>query len=125
MKHEIHRVVSFKRIGRLAMRVEFEDGVTRDIDFSAVLAGELLDPLRDEVIFAQARLDKECGAIVWPNGADFDPALLHDWPDYADDMAAMAARWSHAQSAKMPTASKVALRVAENSAEYKTSKRER
>lgn len=118
MKHEIHRVVSFRRIGRFTLHVEFEDGVARDIDFSSVLVGELLHPLRDEAFFAQARLDEECGVIIWPNGADFDPALLHDWPDYADDMAAMAARWSRTQSAEPPVADKVNFQVAEDRAEY-------
>ena len=28
--------------------------------------------------------------LVWPNGADFDPATLHDWPLYAAALAARA-----------------------------------
>lgn len=118
MKHEIHRVVAFRRIGPLALRVEFEDGVARDIDFTPVLWGELLRPLRDEAIFGQARLDEECGAIVWPNGADFDPALLHDWPDCADEMAAMAAGWNSGESLETREANRAALQVAEDKAEY-------
>lgn len=34
------------------------------------------------------------------NGADFDPATLHDWPDVADDFAAMANRWTEARSSE-------------------------
>ncbi|MDF0674295.1 MAG: hypothetical protein P0120_08125 [Nitrospira sp.] len=31
--------------------------------------------------------------LVWPNGADFDPATLHDWPKYKDAFAARAREW--------------------------------
>ncbi len=31
--------------------------------------------------------------LVWPNGADFDPARLHDWPDRVDALAALARTW--------------------------------
>ncbi len=27
--------------------------------------------------FAQARVDDELGTVVWPNGADLDPLVLH------------------------------------------------
>jgi len=30
-------------------------------------------------VFRQVRLDPEVHTVVWPNGADFDPATLHDW----------------------------------------------
>jgi hypothetical protein len=30
---------------------------------------------------------------VWPNGADFDPATLHDWPEVCDELAARAQAW--------------------------------
>jgi hypothetical protein len=32
--------------------------------------------------------------LVWPNGADFDPATLHDWPEYARLLAARAQQWT-------------------------------
>jgi len=30
---------------------------------------------------------------VWPNGADFDPATLHDWPDYVQAFVSRARSW--------------------------------
>jgi len=27
------------------------------------------------------------------NGADFDPATLHDWPKYVDEMKKAAEKW--------------------------------
>jgi hypothetical protein len=32
--------------------------------------------------------------LVWPNGADFDPATLHDWPEYELEMLELARRWA-------------------------------
>ena len=34
-------------------------------------------PLRDPDYFAQVRVDPEAGTIVWPNGVDLDPQVLH------------------------------------------------
>ena len=34
-------------------------------------------PLRDPSFFSQVRVDEEAGTIVWPNGADMDPLVLH------------------------------------------------
>jgi hypothetical protein len=36
--------------------------------------------------------------MVWPNGADFDPATLHDWPKYAAALAARARSWQPAHA---------------------------
>ena len=44
-------------------------------------------PLKDLSVFNQVRIDPEVRTLVWPNGADFDPAMLHDWPTYAEEMA--------------------------------------
>jgi hypothetical protein len=75
------------------LRVRFGDGVEQLIDFKPVLAGELFGPLRDSAVFNQVRIDPEVHTLVWPNGADFDPATLHDWPQYAPALAARARQW--------------------------------
>jgi hypothetical protein len=31
--------------------------------------------------------------LVWPNGADFDPATLHDWPVFLPAMEERARSW--------------------------------
>ena len=94
MQHPIHRVESFERVGPYTLRISFSDGLLREIDFSPVLEGELLGPLRDPAVFAQVMLDAEVHTLVWPSGADFDPALLHDWPAHEADFKAAARRWS-------------------------------
>jgi Protein of unknown function (DUF2442) len=92
--HAIHRVTSFARVGTHALRVEFADGSRQTIDFAPVLAGELYGALQDPELFAQVRLDPEVHTLVWPNGADFDPATLHDWPLVADELAERARQWA-------------------------------
>jgi Protein of unknown function (DUF2442) len=70
--------------------VLFEDGTAQVVDFRPVLAGQIFGPLADRRVFDQVRLDEESGTLVWPNGADFDPATLHDWPEEGPRLAALA-----------------------------------
>ena len=38
----------------------------------------MFEPLRaNRDLFRQVCVDEELGTIVWPNGADMDPAVLH------------------------------------------------
>lgn len=94
--HPIHRVRAFDRVGSFTLRVEFADGSHQTIDFEPVLAGELYGPLRDPDVFSRVRLDPEAHTLVWPNGADFDPATLHDWPRLAGELASRARLWTSA-----------------------------
>jgi hypothetical protein len=50
--------------------------------------------LRDLAVFNAVELDPTFGTIQWPNGADFDPETLHDWPKYRDELIAMAQGWA-------------------------------
>ena len=86
MKHPIYRIIDFENIGSFALRVKFDDGKEQEIDFRPVLAGELYGPLQDEKLFNQVEIDPEIHTLVWPNGADFYPETLHDWPKYIDGM---------------------------------------
>jgi hypothetical protein len=38
-------------------------------------------------------VEPEVHAISWPNGANFDPSTLHDWPDQLPAMKAYVRRW--------------------------------
>jgi hypothetical protein len=96
MRHPIHRVTGFERIAPFTLRVQFDDATTQVIDFQPVLAGEIYGPLGDARLFDQVRLDDEAHTLVWPNGADFDPAILHDWPTAGRDLAVLARSWQHA-----------------------------
>jgi hypothetical protein len=38
----------------------------------------MFEPLRDVAYFARVAVDAELGTIVWPNGADLAPDVLHE-----------------------------------------------
>jgi hypothetical protein len=98
LKHPIYRVESFKQTGTYVLLIRFSDGLVRTIDFQPVLKGELFGPLRDPSIFAQVAIDAEVHTLVWPTGADFDPATLHDWPEHEAAFKAAGQRWNDAAS---------------------------
>ncbi len=94
MSHSIHRVTGFRIVGPYALAVTFADGTEQRIDFRPVLQGVLFGPLQDPDTFNAVTLDSEAGTLVWPNGADFDPATLHDWPTVAEELATRARAWA-------------------------------
>lgn len=94
MNHRICRVESFEIAGSHTLRIGFDDGTHQTIDFTPVLEGELYGPLADAELFRQVTIDPEVHTLTWPNGADFDPATLHDWPEHVEDLRQMARRWA-------------------------------
>lgn len=95
-RHPIYRVRSFEIVAPYTLGVEFDDGTRQIIDFRPVLAGDVYGPLRDVAFFNQVQIDPEVHTLVWSNGADFDPATLHDWPQHAQELAARAQQWERA-----------------------------
>ncbi len=93
MVHPIYRVLAFEIVSPYMLRIQFDDNTWQTIDFRPVLAGELFEPLRDLELFNKVQLDGEVGTLVWPNGADFDPATLHDWTVYGPAFIARARQW--------------------------------
>ena len=93
MSHPIYRVRSFEIVAPYTLRVRFDDDIEQTIDFRPVLAGELYRPLRNLELFNQVRIDTEVETLVWPNGADFDPATLHEWPANEQAFRELARRW--------------------------------
>ncbi len=93
MKHFICSVTSATLAGPHSLRLSFDDGTQRVVDFAPVLRGELYGPLRDPAFFAQVKVDPEVRTLVWPNGADFDPATLHNWPEHVQALGRLAAAW--------------------------------
>ncbi len=98
MLHRISRINSFAILAAYTLRVGFDDGTEQVIDFEPVLQGDLYRPLRDLALFNQVALDKEVHTLVWPNGANFDPATLHDWPEDRAAFIEMASQWETLQA---------------------------
>ncbi|MEK7274619.1 MAG: DUF2442 domain-containing protein [Candidatus Desantisbacteria bacterium] len=59
------------------VEVSFNDGRKGIANLSNALRGPVFQPLKDESIFAQLKLDKELDTISWPNGADIAPEYLY------------------------------------------------
>lgn len=66
------------------MRLLFSDGLVRDVQYVPGKAhGSLLEPLGEPSYFAKVRVDPEARTVVWPNGLDLAPEVLHG--DYEPD----------------------------------------
>jgi len=92
MNHPIFRIVKFRKAGPYTLQIYFDDETERIIDFSPILHGSLYGALADQTVFDQVELDPETHTLVWPNGADFDPATLHDWLYYEKAMIELISR---------------------------------
>jgi len=58
------------------VRLEFTNGLKRDVDLEPYLHGPIFEPLRsDPALFRALRV--EGGTVAWPNGADIDPDVLY------------------------------------------------
>ncbi len=91
--HPIYRVTQFQIAAPYTLRVRFSDGTAQLIDFEPVLSGQLFGPLRDLSLFEAVQIDPEVHTLTWPNGADFDPATLHNWPAHVEALSARAQQW--------------------------------
>ena len=94
MSHAVYRVTGFEIMGPFTLKVDFDDGQSRTIDFLPVLEGEVFGPLKDRALFEKVAIDPEAHTLVWPNGADFDPETLHDWPEASRELSSMARAWA-------------------------------
>jgi hypothetical protein len=69
-------VVQAEYRGERRIRIVFNDGVEKTIDFSDWLAGPIFEPLKDPACFQCFFLDG--GTVAWPNGADIAPETLYE-----------------------------------------------
>ena len=74
----IPNVVSVKQSGPYRLLLRFTDGTEGEVDVRAEIPFDgVFEPLNDPDYFAKVRVNEELGTIVWPNGADLDPWVLH------------------------------------------------
>jgi len=72
------RIIAVEPLGNHRLRLTFDDGLVRDLDFRLVAdRGGVFEPLRDPAYFAQVSIDEAAGTICWPHGIDLDPDVLH------------------------------------------------
>lgn len=71
------KVDSVTHLREYELRIEFNNGIVKDVELGCELYGEL-EPLRDPRLFAGVRVNPETGTIEWANGADFSPEFLFD-----------------------------------------------
>jgi hypothetical protein len=72
------RVTEVEPLEEHRLRVSFNDGMVGEIDCTFLLRGTLGTPLRDPEYFRQVTVDPEARTVVWPNGLDPAPELLHE-----------------------------------------------
>jgi hypothetical protein len=70
-------VTRVEPLGGYRLRLWFDDGTEREVDLTDDLWGPMAEPLRDPELFRRVRVDPELRTIVWPNGFDMDPDVLH------------------------------------------------
>jgi hypothetical protein len=71
-------ITSAEPRGGYILFLTFGDGTTRQVDFAPYLRGGRFQPMKDSVdYFLSFVLDEELGTLVWPNGADIAPDMLH------------------------------------------------
>jgi hypothetical protein len=71
-------IVAATPIAPYRLLIRFDDGTEGEIDIAQEIAFYgVFEPLADPAFFAQVRVDPELGTVVWPNGADLDPIVLH------------------------------------------------
>ena len=76
--HHLPSVVGVAVLRPHVMRLLFDDGVVRDIQYvPGKVTGAMVAPLEDPSYFAQVRVDVEAGTVAWPNGLDLAPEVLH------------------------------------------------
>ena len=83
-KHPV-RVVTAEYVDDYRIRLRFNDGVEKVVDFSRWLRGEVFQGLSDKRAFK--RFFVAGGTICWPNGADIAPETLRAARDVATDAA--------------------------------------
>jgi hypothetical protein len=79
------KLLEAKYQGDYRVWLKFEDGIEGEVDLEKELWGEVFQPLKDKVRFAELSVNEELETLVWPNGADFAPEFLYQQlcPDYA------------------------------------------
>jgi hypothetical protein len=75
-----YEITAVEHLGGYRLRLSFADGFVGDVDLADRFEqpkGPVFEPLQDVEYFAKVTIDPELGTVVWPNGADLAPDVLH------------------------------------------------
>jgi hypothetical protein len=76
-----YKITAVEYLGGHRLRLSFGDGFVGDVDLAERFKapkGPMFKPLQDVEYFALVAVDTELGTVVWPNGADLAPEVLHE-----------------------------------------------
>lgn len=59
------------------VQIQFNNGKSGIADLTESLHGAIFEPLKEQSLFAQLKVDPELETIVWPNGADLAPEYVY------------------------------------------------
>ena len=93
-------ITGVTHLGGHRLRLEFNNGVIKDVDLSKQLEGEVFAPLRQPSYFEKVFVNPDTETVEWPNGADFAPEFLYDLGTFH------SSRQPPAGSASMPPEAK-------------------
>jgi hypothetical protein len=85
MAKQLVRVLSAEYLRDYKLRLRFNDGSYKVVDFSRWLEGEVFRPLANKREFK--RFFIAGGTVCWPNGADIAPETLQKVEDAATTAA--------------------------------------
>ncbi len=72
-------VTDVRCLGEYRLALTFSDGTHGELDFRERVVGRggIFAPLEDEDFFKRVQVDPEARTLVWPNGLDLCPVVLH------------------------------------------------
>jgi hypothetical protein len=74
-------------VGYGVLRLTFADELEGEVEVLSRMRGPVFEIARSVEGFAEVRVDRETGTVVWPVGADLAPDTLYErvrtgaWPD--------------------------------------------
>ena len=71
-------VTDVQYLGSYRLKVVFDDGAEKVVDFKDELWGEIYEPLNDVELFKQVSINPDFGVLCWPNGADIASDTLYE-----------------------------------------------
>ena len=79
-------VVAAEHVEEFRIRLSFNDGLVKVVDFKNWLRGPVFEPLRSPAYFRRFFVDG--GTVAWPNGADIAPETLYREPGEVEERPA-------------------------------------